>query len=350
MAIIMKICSTCGRQTGDNGNFCQECGGKLIMMEADAGIPCPNCGRIVKAGMEFCGECGFDFNGVKPGRQQQQQQQQSANSKQIKTIEKTAGSEPPVKAAAPEKKRNTGLIVCIIVLAAILSISIVVIMIMWLSYGGGDDSNKLDVERKSKKVEVVQEEKAYHWDGDYLKDEDGNTILHIEDLDDRAGTYVDGDGNLRDADGMLLMNAAQYERYLETHKKESTYVFTKSDADWFDAKTAARAEGGYLVSINDAEEFRKVCEIADSQGVSVFWVGASRTPGRSWDYATWEDGSDLDYTEWFPGEPSEISEEGEEELYLMIFKVDGKWYFNDAESDVSQYYAGKMGYMTEIEG
>ena len=55
----------------------------------------------------------------------------------------------------------------------------------------------------------------------------------------------------------------------------------------------------------------------------------------------------MNYTNWYSGEPTYQSEEGNQENYLMVFKVKDKWYFNDAENDVSQYYKGKMGYIVE---
>lgn len=134
----------------------------------------------------------------------------------------------------------------------------------------------------------------------------------------------------------------------ETPKVSEYYVF-KSDSTWIDASAHARNIGGYLVSINNRDEFDKVCALADQKGIKVFWVGAKRRSDIEWYEAFWQDGSRLVFTNWLQGEPTYYSEEGEEECYLMVFKVDGVWYYNDATYDVAKYYPGKIGYVIEIE-
>lgn len=107
----------------------------------------------------------------------------------------------------------------------------------------------------------------------------------------------------------------------------SNYNVYKSDVTW---SQAYNYSGGRLVSIDSADEFNRVCNLASSNGMVVFWV----SPASS-------------YVKWYPGEPSYKSEYGEYEDYLMVFKVNGSWYFNDSVNDVSEYYSGKMGYITE---
>ncbi|MBQ6907034.1 MAG: TPM domain-containing protein [Clostridia bacterium] len=129
----------------------------------------------------------------------------------------------------------------------------------------------------------------------------------------------------------------------------STYSVIKSDVTWYDAERYAKNDGGHLVCINDYNEFNKVCSLADEKNIKVFWVGANRNYGETWNNAKWEDGKEIEFSQWYSGEPSYNSEEGNEEEYLMVFKVDGTWYFNDAENDVTKYYKGRMGYIVEFE-
>ena len=131
--------------------------------------------------------------------------------------------------------------------------------------------------------------------------------------------------------------------------KVSSYTAYTSDATWTEASQYARNSGGYLVCINDKEEFDKVCQKADAQNIKVFWVGAKRDSYDDWDEAKWLDGEDITYTNWLSGEPTYYDEEGYDENYLMVFKVNGVWYFNDATNDVSMHYPGKMGYIVEVE-
>ena len=55
-------------------------------------------------------------------------------------------------------------------------------------------------------------------------------------------------------------------------------------------------------------------------------------------------GEPWDYTNWAEGEPN--NETGSES-YLMMYRSDGKWGWNDAEVSVSEYYQGHMGYIIE---
>ena len=135
----------------------------------------------------------------------------------------------------------------------------------------------------------------------------------------------------------------------EEEPKVSSYAAFTSDATWTDANQYAQDYGGYLACINTEEEFYKVCNLADEQGLKVFWVGARRNSYDNWMEAEWLDGEPINYTNWLSGEPTYFDENGSEENYLMVFKVKSVWYFNDATNDVSMHYPGKMGYIVEIE-
>ena len=89
--------------------------------------------------------------------------------------------------------------------------------------------------------------------------------------------------------------------------------------------------------------------MAQSKGIKVFWVGAKRAAGAAWEKTKWQDNTYINYTKWYPGEPSYIGEDGTEESFLMVFCVDGTWYYNDAQNDVTAYYKGKIGYIVETQ-
>lgn len=131
-------------------------------------------------------------------------------------------------------------------------------------------------------------------------------------------------------------------------RKTSSYAAYKCDITWTEAERNAGLLGGHLVCINDREEFEKVCRKADEQNIKVFWVGAYRNSYDNWEDTKWLDGENITFIKWLDGEPS-YYENGDEENYLMVFKVKGAWYFNDAINDVSEYYSGKMGYIVETE-
>lgn len=139
----------------------------------------------------------------------------------------------------------------------------------------------------------------------------------------------------------------------EKNKKQTIkYEVFKADVSWTRANDLAVSKGGELVSIHNAEEFSKVCAEADSKGLKVFWVGAWRSMEETWDEVGWLDGTPLSgFTKWYQGEPSYTEGDSDlEECYLMVFKVNGNWYFNDAIDDVisvAPNYKGKMGYVVE---
>ncbi len=131
-------------------------------------------------------------------------------------------------------------------------------------------------------------------------------------------------------------------------KKDSSYSVVYSDSSngiitWESAKYKADSMGGHLVSINSREEFEKVCNIADNNGLVIFWLGVKRDYGESWSNVYWEDGTRMTYTKWLPGEPS-YTEDGVEERYLMALKRNGVWYFNDAMGDISHAYGSNYAY------
>lgn len=141
-----------------------------------------------------------------------------------------------------------------------------------------------------------------------------------------------------------------YERHSATQNVNSQYEVVCADNTWNEAYDAALNSGGRLVTINDYKEFEDVCDLADSYDLKVVLVGAVRNSGEDWTETRWIDGKAMEYTNWYPGEPTYFSGNGNEERYLILFKVGDSWYFNDAEDDIICYYSGKMGYIVEREG
>ncbi len=132
-----------------------------------------------------------------------------------------------------------------------------------------------------------------------------------------------------------------------TPPSHSSYTLVISDATWTRAAADARDRGQTLVCIENQDEFDTVCSYAESEGISVFWVGAELDNHTSWSDAYWMNGDKITFAPWLDGEPTYMSETGNSEEYLLVFKVNNKWYFNDAENDVSEHYSGKMGYFIE---
>lgn len=128
--------------------------------------------------------------------------------------------------------------------------------------------------------------------------------------------------------------------------QQSNYQVYKSDCTWYQADEYAKNNGKRLATVNSKKEFDKLCELAEANDIKVMWVGATRD-AENWETSHWNDGEKITYTKWYPGEPTYHNANGTAEDFLMIFCVNGEWYFNDAENDVTKYYYGKIGFAVE---
>ena len=122
------------------------------------------------------------------------------------------------------------------------------------------------------------------------------------------------------------------------------YELVVGDFSWESAKESAEASGGYLATIDSAEEQEKIEAIlSEHPEIHVVWIGGYLFNGSF----IWLDGKPLSSSEfqrWGYGEPN--NETGDEN-YLDMYRINGVWYWNDVPNDISSYYAGHMGYVKE---
>lgn len=152
--------------------------------------------------------------------------------------------------------------------------------------------------------------------------------------------------------------------------EKHTYEMVLSDCTWEEARMDAVNAGGYLVNINDAEEYAEILDQLRREGYNDkdyhMFIGGCREYVDSYEYY-WidknyetygEDVSSYDFwaaNEWLPGEPSYRDEaEGVDEYYmLMFYKVkNDEWYWNDVADDMlttEPYLSGKVGYIIEYD-
>lgn len=131
----------------------------------------------------------------------------------------------------------------------------------------------------------------------------------------------------------------------ETEKTVHTYTLVKGDYKWSEALKYCQEHGGYLASVTSEEEQKLAeAEIAKDPTVKVVWLGAENlSTGGTF---KWSTGDGFTYSKWGVGEPN--NDQGLEH-YLVMYYVDDEWVWNDAPDDVSQYYAGKIGFLMETE-
>ena len=111
----------------------------------------------------------------------------------------------------------------------------------------------------------------------------------------------------------------------------STYTFVHQSMTWEQARQWCEDNGGHLATISSADELNQVLAQLPAEGVVSCWLGGYRT-GSGWASS---------------GEPNN---EGGNENYLTLLKVNGNWSMYDVPNDVtSAYSSSKIGFVMETE-
>lgn len=401
-------CLNCGNELKQGVSFCTVCGQKVVEenyqqkevvkeqniqqenISSNNKIPkskiCPVCSNELKENAMFCNKCGTAVDGT----------------------ENKVYNEEPVKSPSPvntkTKSSSNNIITLVVVLAVILIVSTVAAFIIINRnndkkkeeskissfiddkkkqkddnsliddlYDDIDDEDDDDVDIDDIKVFVsdidttLYVRKYPRYDSRVVSEIDDNTMMFFfgekEKGRDEEGDYrnwyevktEDGKVGWVLADDVRIRNPYEIEEeIIEVYKpKTSYYQVYKSDVTWEEANTYAQQMGGHLVCINSEEEFNKVCAMAESYGVNVFWTGMKRTTYEFWEEVYWQDGTKMTYSNWMSGEPTYSDKDGTSENYLVIFNVNNSkakgWVFNDVANDITRYYTGKIGYIVEFE-
>lgn len=136
-------------------------------------------------------------------------------------------------------------------------------------------------------------------------------------------------------------------RYHLLRGKNSTGV------SWQDAQKEAKKLGGHLVRFEDRSEQNWLLqklhyEFRQSQNNPGFvWIGLADVSSendkaeglRKW---RWSDGSEPTFTNWAPGEPNDLAQDGGPEPYVSMYIVNGEWNDRDGKSPRNHY--GVMNY------
>lgn len=130
-----------------------------------------------------------------------------------------------------------------------------------------------------------------------------------------------------------------------------SYEAIRADVGWLEARDAAVARGGQLVTINSQEELETVVSLAEQAGFDRIWIGGHRENGE----LVWESGETDVYYNWDNGEPSYTdSGDGAAEDYVMLWYRNGRWVYNDSrENPLTNFYGmygGHIGYVVEKVG
>ncbi len=133
---------------------------------------------------------------------------------------------------------------------------------------------------------------------------------------------------------------------------EHRYELFIEDVSWTEASVLCESKGGHLVTISDADELKKVTDLAEANGVRLVWIGLYRdTKGN----LTWVTDEKIDFYQWGRGEPSVTDTDGTAEDYGLLWYWGNRtgWIYNDSRNDpVADFpdtYSGKIAYVCEYE-
>ena len=131
------------------------------------------------------------------------------------------------------------------------------------------------------------------------------------------------------------------------------YELVKADVSWTEANTECIRKGGHLITITSQQEMDMASRMAQNAGLKYIWIGGYTMINQNTAFGHWVTGEDFyQYNAWYPGEPSRNDLDGTEEMYLMLWDVNGNWSWNDQRNDPGRdfkYFAGKTGYICEYE-
>ncbi|MBR2878603.1 MAG: C-type lectin domain-containing protein, partial [Clostridia bacterium] len=136
----------------------------------------------------------------------------------------------------------------------------------------------------------------------------------------------------------------------------SRYEVIKADITWEDANRICIEKGGHLATIASKTEEDQIIAVAEQSGVERLWIGGYTTnDANNKAVGHWVMGEPFVYQNWYnEGEPSRFDSDNAEEFYLMLWKIDNRWSWNDQRNDLINSpfratYEGKMGYVIEYE-
>ncbi|MBR6209386.1 MAG: protein kinase [Oscillospiraceae bacterium] len=128
------------------------------------------------------------------------------------------------------------------------------------------------------------------------------------------------------------------------------YVVHVENVSWEQAVQRCKDLGGTLAIPATEEEYKELIRVCTSARINYVWLGASRQADGNW--AT-VDGEPMTFFNWGNGEPSFTdSGDGAAEDYLMMWRSDENWPYNDSrENPLDKYgwiYGGAIGYVCKM--
>lgn len=131
----------------------------------------------------------------------------------------------------------------------------------------------------------------------------------------------------------------------EPKQYKHNYELIQKNLNWEEAKAYCESLGGHLATITSKEEEDKILNLLESSDIKVVWLGADDL--NSTGSFNWVNGEAFNYSNWAVNEPN--NDNGVEH-YLVMYKVEGNWMWNDGPLDTNKYYkAENIGFVCEWE-
>lgn len=179
----------------------------------------------------------------------------------------------------------------------------------------------------------------------FNKDKNLGGSTNVQDGDSKTGDDIKIEGsNNSEQDNTEVK---EDDSIIPEEKKEykHTYKLIQSNLNYEEAKKYCESLGGHLVTITSKEEEDTVLNLLNESDIKVSWLGATdlNSNGRF----EWVNGEELTYTNWAPNEPN--NDQGVEH-YLVLYKVEGEWTWNDGPMNTNEYYKPEnIGFVCEWE-
>ena len=128
------------------------------------------------------------------------------------------------------------------------------------------------------------------------------------------------------------------------------YAVYVENVSWSRAVERCKELGGTLAIPASEEEYNELVRVCTSARVNYVWLGASRQADGNW---MTPDGELVTFFNWGEGEPSRIdSGDGVAEDYLLMWRNDELWQYNDSrENPLEDYgwlYGGSIGFVCRM--
>lgn len=208
---------------------------------------------------------------------------------------------------------------------------------------------------------------GYYWDIDDLYDmndilrqiyDEQKDMYCVEYISDSSiGQYDERNIQYIISDGDYGSSGDQYFTPIKTIEKvqhSSRYELVKETVSWSEANQAAINKGGHLATITSESEMQQLSQMAEKAGLKYVWLGGYTSVRYDEAFGHWVTGENFDYTAWYPGEPSRNDKDGAPEMYLMLWKVQDEWSWNDQRNDPAgetgiKSFIDATGYIIEYE-